>query len=93
MKNKDYFIKKTAEEMEISEELVNAVIRHQGEDAAKACHIYREIEFSGFGKFIISQHRVKRMIKGMEGKLAKEQDEEKRKEHKEYIEQLYKKLI
>lgn len=87
MKNKDYFIKQTAEQMELPLELVNAVISFQGEDAARAAHIYNEIEFSGFGKFLLSQHRLKKNIERAEGNLleGKYKDEE---EHKAYIQAL-----
>lgn len=71
MKNRDFFVKQTAEQMELPPDLINAVISFQGEDAAKAAHKHNEIEFSGFGKFLISQHRLKKAIERAEIRLEK----------------------
>lgn len=56
--------------MELPEELVNQVISFQGEDAAKAAYTCKEIEFSGFGKFLLSRPKLLRKIQNMENKLA-----------------------
>ena len=78
---KDKLISQVAEQMELPEELVAKVVAFQGEDAAKATHIHKEIEFSGFGKFLFSTPKAKRKIANMERKLeegkVKEEDMER----------------
>lgn len=75
---KDHLIEETAVQMELPILLVQDVISFQGEDAAKATHHYNEIEFSGFGKFLLSMHRTNRKIIRMEKKIeegrVKEED-------------------
>lgn len=81
MTTKEKLIIQTAEEMELPQDLIAAVISFQGEDAAKATHMHKEIEFSGFGKFLFSTPKAKRKIANMERKLeegkVKEEDMEK----------------
>lgn len=89
MKNKEYFIKKMAEEMSLPVELINTVIMFQGEDAGKACHIYNEIEFSGFGKFLLSQNKLKKMMGRVEKRLS-EAPPDKREEMEEFLQILNK---
>lgn len=90
---KEALIKEIAEQMELPIELVTAVIAFQGEDAAKAAHIHNEIEFSGFGKFLLSQPRTKRKLKFMEDKLNRgEVKEEALEKYLIHIEALKKRI-
>jgi len=77
---KDFLIQETAEQMELPLELVKDIISFQGEDASKAAHTYNEIEFSGFGKFLISQYRTKKKIEKMQNKLERGEVREEQKE-------------
>jgi len=78
---KDELMEGVAKQMELPLEMVQAIIKFQGEDAAKAAHKHNEIEFSGFGKFLISKRRLNDKIKWMERKYeegkVKEEDLEK----------------
>lgn len=85
---KDYLIEQVAKGMELPESVVHAVISFQGTDAAKAAHKYNEIEFSGFGKFLLSQPRLKRKILNISNILEGEVPEEKRKKLSSYLEEL-----
>lgn len=67
---KEKIISSLSEQMSLPESLIHCVISFQGEDAAKASHIYNEIEFSGFGKFSISQPRIKKDILVCEQRLS-----------------------
>jgi nucleoid DNA-binding protein len=55
-----------AKELEIDIELVNKVIQFQGEDALRAVKEFKEVEFSGFGKFLLSQTKLGNRIKKLE---------------------------
>ncbi len=86
-------VEKVAEQMELPVELIRTIIEFQGEDAATAAHMHKEIEFSGFGKFSISQKRVKNKIFSMEKKLEEGRvAEETMASYVRHIEQLKKKL-
>ncbi len=86
-------VEKVAEQMELPLEIIKAIIEFQGEDAAAAAHLYREVEFSGFGKFTISQKRVKNKLANMEKKLEEGRVAEKTLvSYIKHIEELRKKL-
>lgn len=55
-----------AKELEIDIELVNKVIQFQGEDALRAVKEFKEVEFSGFGKFLLSQNKLLNRITKLE---------------------------
>lgn len=57
---KHKLITHTALELRQPEAVVEKVVTFQYRDAAKAAHVHNEIEISGFGKFLISQAKVKR---------------------------------
>jgi len=86
---KDSLTEQVAEHMELPLELIEAVIKHQGEDAAQAVKIHNEIEFSGLGKFFLSLPRTKRRLFHTEKKLqegrVKEEDKEKYLKHIEEL--------
>lgn len=63
--NKEVLIKQVATAMELPEDTVFKVIAFQGEDALKAVKIHDELEFSGFGKFYLSQTKLKRYLSNM----------------------------
>lgn len=56
--------------MELSEDIISKVIAFQGEDGLKAVKQHHEVEFSGFGKFYLSQARVKRRIDNLQKMLG-----------------------
>jgi nucleoid DNA-binding protein len=68
---KDKLIKDVAASLSLSEQLVHTIIAFQGEHAAQMSHKYREIEFSGFGKFYLSKTRMKRDLINYEKYLNK----------------------
>lgn len=79
---RDRLIKKVSEDLELPEDMVYKAITFQGEDANKQTRLVHEIEFSGFGKFILSQSKVKKRIaktlKAMENERAKENPNEEK---------------
>jgi len=79
--DKDTLIKQVSENLGISEDIIFKVVAFQGEDALKAVKIHNEIEFSGFGKFYLSQRKLKNYItgisKGVE-KLRNQPDKEEK---------------
>jgi len=86
---KDILIKAVAEQMELPQEMVHAIVSFQGEDAAKAAHVHQEIEFSGFGKFLLSQPRLKKRIFLMEKKLEEGRvTEENMEKYLKYLEEI-----
>jgi len=74
---KDELIKGVAQQMELPIEMIQAIISFQGEDAARAAFEHKEIEFSGFGKFMISQKRTRNKLNNMQKKLEEGRVEEK----------------
>lgn len=66
--------KKVAEETDIPEDVVHKIISFQGEDALKAVKKVHELEFSGFGKFLLSQTKIKKKLKMYEGLIEKNPD-------------------
>lgn len=59
---KDYLVQITAKEHEICEETVDKVISWIYEDANKATKSFSQIEFSGFGKLLVSIPKTKRRL-------------------------------
>jgi nucleoid DNA-binding protein len=62
MSVKDYIITQVAEDLKQPQDLVEKVIAFQGEDLLWAFKNSKNIEISGFGKFTMSPHKVKRVI-------------------------------
>lgn len=60
---KESLISKISEDLEISQVDLEKIIAFQGEDALSSVRIVKEIEFSGFGKFLINKNKVKNKIK------------------------------
>jgi nucleoid DNA-binding protein len=63
---KEFLIEKTAEELSQPPLLVTDVLRWVFKDVTKAVKIYEEIEISGWGKFLISQNKLRKRIQRME---------------------------
>lgn len=76
MQIKDWLIRKTAEQLGISESLAETVIGDSYRNANKAARTVSEIEISGFGTFMVSQSKIRRKIEYFE----KSADETKTKE-------------
>lgn len=66
MQVKDKLIKKVADELKFEEVVVEKVIAWSFENANKATHHHNEIEFSGFGKIMVSQYKLKRRMEKMQ---------------------------
>jgi len=64
-KLKDVLISKTATKLSCSEDTVDKVIGFQFKEAKDAFKQYSEVEISGFGKFTISQPKVRRKLRRM----------------------------
>lgn len=60
---KEELIKKVAADLELSEDIVSEIISFQGQDALEYVKIVQELEFSGFGKFLLSQSKLRKKIK------------------------------
>lgn len=69
--NKEVLIKQLAASMELPEDVIFKVISFQGEDALKAVKVHDEVEFSGFGKFYLSQTKLKKFVNNIKNKLTK----------------------
>lgn len=63
---KEFLIEKTAEELSQSPLLVSDVLRWVFKDVTQAFKIHNEIEISGWGKFLISQNKLRKRIQRME---------------------------
>ena len=83
---RDELVEKTAKELSFSEEIVDLVVSWSYEKANLATKKEKEIEFSGFGKLLVSKAKVSRRKKKLEnilqGTLKKEDSENKEKKLK-----------
>jgi len=61
-KLKDVLITRTAIRTLKSEAAVEKVISHQFRSARDAMRVYAEVEISGFGKYLLSQSKLRRKI-------------------------------
>ena len=68
---KDDLIGQLALSMELSEDIISKIVSFQGEDALKAVKLHDEIEFSGFGKFYLSQTKLKKRLSAYERAIEK----------------------
>lgn len=59
---KDALILKTAEQLGISPAVVDKVVMNQFKQANKAMKENKEVEISGFGKFLLSKTKINRRI-------------------------------
>lgn len=65
-KVKDLLITKTAIKTLTSENIVEKIISFQGKDASRAIKTNNEVEFSGFGKFMVSSNKLRKRIDALE---------------------------
>lgn len=65
-KIKDVLITRTAIKCLTATEVVEKIVNFQGKDASEAVKIHKEVEFVGWGKFMISQAKVRRRVFSME---------------------------
>lgn len=70
IRTKEYFIKKLAINLVISEKIIDAVIVNQYDSAYEATNNCNSIEISGFGKFLFN---TKKALKQMEKYKAQKQ--------------------
>lgn len=75
---KDAIIDQLAEEVGIPADVVNKVIKFQGEDILAHMKIVDEIEVSGWGKFFISKNKTKKKLKRDELILQRIKDKTER---------------
>lgn len=59
---KAFLIANLVEKLNVPQGTIEKIIAFQGEDALRAIEEYNEVEFSGFGKIMISQSKLKRKI-------------------------------
>lgn len=62
---KENIIKQLAVDMDISEDIISKVVSFQGEDSLIAVKTYNEVEYSGLGKFYLSQPKIKRRLESL----------------------------
>lgn len=93
MSLRDTLIKQSAEATDLPEDTVFKIITFQGEDALKAVKVVHELEFSGFGKFLLSQTKLKRKLKVLELTIEKHKGTEKEGSLQEVLEGYKKKLL
>lgn len=66
-KIKDVMITRTAIKCLLPTEVVEKIVDFQGKDASSiGVKNYNEVEFVGFGKFLVSKNKVKNRIKNLE---------------------------
>lgn len=65
-KVKDVLITRTAIKCLVSDHIVEKIIDFQGRDAARAVKLYSEVEFVGWGKFMVSKAKLRRNIESLE---------------------------
>lgn len=71
MNIREALTKKVAGDTDVSVDVVHNIISFQGEDALKNVKIVHELEFSGFGKFLLSQTKLKNKIRILEQAIIK----------------------
>lgn len=62
LKLHDFLVRKTAVQVMIDETIVEKVISHEKKEVNNAFKIHKEVEISGFGKFTISQVKLRKKI-------------------------------
>lgn len=71
MSEREWFIKKLATSLMISEKEIRQVIAHQFDSANDATKKYKSIEISGFGTFLYNQKKADELMKDYEFHLEK----------------------
>ena len=67
---KEFLVKKLSLKLNTSERIIDTVISHQLTSAFQATSHHNEIELSGFGKFIFSQHKAHKQMQKYTEQLA-----------------------
>lgn len=62
----DYLIRKTSNKLEIKEDIVDKVIRHQWREAYKAASSKDQIEVTGIGYWFTSPQKIKSRLEKLE---------------------------
>lgn len=59
---KEWFIKRMAIDLVVSEKIINSVITHQFDSANDALNIHKSVEISGFGIFYFNNNRAAKQL-------------------------------
>lgn len=59
-------ITRTATSCLVDEVIVEQIVNFQAKDASNAVKVYNEVEFVGFGKFLLREYKVKKRISNLE---------------------------
>lgn len=70
MPHRDWFVKKLSEQINVNEEVVKKVIKHQFDSVVNATQKNRRVEISGFGILIWHDPKALRKIERMDGQIA-----------------------
>lgn len=70
LKLHDFLVRKMAVKMMLPEEWIDKVIGHEKKGINEALKSHHQVEISGFGKFVLSQVKLKKKIIGLEKALA-----------------------
>lgn len=89
---KEQLIKNTAEQLGQPEDVVGRVVSWSFKDANKALKLYSEVEISGWGKFILSQAKLRKRIERMEKSLITLENSDDVQTNEEKIEGMRKSL-
>lgn len=74
-KIKERMVTKTAIAMLLDPEIVEKVVDFQFKNALQAVKIHNEVEFVGFGKFILREYKVKKRIVNLEKGIQRVKDQ------------------
>jgi hypothetical protein len=70
MTDKEWFVKELALSMNIPEQLVDKIVRHQFEEFVNATRTRDTLELSGFGKFMFKRPGAQKVIEKLERQIA-----------------------
>lgn len=62
MSTRDFMVSKTAEDLGLDNDIVEDVIMDSFKALNSAAKVYNEIEISGFGKYLLSQYKLRTRI-------------------------------
>lgn len=67
---KDHLISGVAKRMQMSEQVVEAVVMHQFKGIVKAFQTCHSVEMTGFGKFLFQPLKANKVLKALETEVA-----------------------
>ena len=70
MTDKEWFVKELSISMNVPEQLVDKIVRHQFEEFVNATRTKDTLELSGFGKFIFKRPGAQKVIEKLERQIA-----------------------